>query len=95
MTQAALKTRSSSTSTEGTPTEPPRTSTSAGDPDDWAGLEESERNLLYFALSSLMVAEASISTQFLAWSWPRTPLSATDRVHVIEGTLGPVTRARR
>jgi ribonucleotide reductase beta subunit family protein with ferritin-like domain len=27
------------------------------DPADWAGLEESERELLYFALSSLMVAE--------------------------------------
>ena len=34
------------------------------DPDDWAGLEESERELLYFALSSLMVAEERISTQF-------------------------------
>jgi ribonucleoside-diphosphate reductase beta chain len=34
------------------------------DPSDWAGLEEGERNLLYFALSSLMVAEERISTQF-------------------------------
>ena len=34
------------------------------DPEDWAGLEESERQLLYFALSSLMVAEERISTQF-------------------------------
>jgi ribonucleoside-diphosphate reductase beta chain len=31
---------------------------------DWAGLEEGERDLLYFALSSLMVAEERISTQF-------------------------------
>jgi ribonucleoside-diphosphate reductase beta chain len=31
---------------------------------DWVGLEERERNLLYFALSSLMVAEERISTQF-------------------------------
>jgi ribonucleoside-diphosphate reductase beta chain len=35
------------------------------DPSDWAGLQESERNLLYFALSSLMVAEERISTQFV------------------------------
>jgi ribonucleoside-diphosphate reductase beta chain len=35
------------------------------DPADWQGLEESERNLLYFALSSLMVAEERISTQFV------------------------------
>ncbi len=35
------------------------------DPTDWEGLEESERNLLYFALSSLMVAEERISTQFV------------------------------
>ena len=35
------------------------------DPSDWAGLEEGERNLLYFALSSLMVAEERISTQFV------------------------------
>ncbi len=35
------------------------------DPVDWAGLEESERQLLYFALSSLMVAEERISTQFV------------------------------
>jgi ribonucleoside-diphosphate reductase beta chain len=34
------------------------------DPADWAGLEESERELLYFAFSSLMVAEERISTQF-------------------------------
>src|SRR3954453_18776338 len=34
------------------------------DPDDWSDLEESERELLYFALSSLMVAEERISTQF-------------------------------
>ncbi len=34
------------------------------DPADWAGLEDSERDLLYFALSSLMVAEERISTQF-------------------------------
>jgi ribonucleoside-diphosphate reductase beta chain len=32
---------------------------------DWEGLEGSERNLLYFALSSLMVAEERISTQFV------------------------------
>ena len=31
---------------------------------DWAGLEDGERDLLYFALSSLMVAEERISTQF-------------------------------
>src|SRR5690349_14445401 len=35
------------------------------DPSDWAGLEETERELLYFALSSLMVAEERISTQFV------------------------------
>jgi ribonucleoside-diphosphate reductase beta chain len=34
------------------------------DPADWAALEERERELLYFALSSLMVAEERISTQF-------------------------------
>ena len=34
------------------------------DPADWASLEEGERDLLYFALSSLMVAEERISTQF-------------------------------
>jgi ribonucleoside-diphosphate reductase beta chain len=34
------------------------------DPADWAGLEARERDLLYFALSSLMVAEERISTQF-------------------------------
>jgi ribonucleoside-diphosphate reductase beta chain len=32
---------------------------------DWTALEEDERNLLYFALSSLMVAEERISTQFV------------------------------
>jgi ribonucleoside-diphosphate reductase beta chain len=35
------------------------------DPADWAGLEERERDLLYFAVSSLMVAEERISTQFV------------------------------
>jgi ribonucleoside-diphosphate reductase beta chain len=34
------------------------------DPADWANLEAGERDLLYFALSSLMVAEERISTQF-------------------------------
>ena len=34
------------------------------DPSHWAGLEEGERELLYFVLSSLMVAEERISTQF-------------------------------
>jgi ribonucleoside-diphosphate reductase beta chain len=34
------------------------------DPSDWAGLEERERELLYWVLSSLMVAEERISTQF-------------------------------
>jgi ribonucleoside-diphosphate reductase beta chain len=34
------------------------------DPADWAGLAEGERELLHFALSSLMVAEERISTQF-------------------------------
>ncbi len=34
------------------------------DPTDWARLDENERHLLYFALSSLMVAEERISTQF-------------------------------
>ena len=34
------------------------------DPDDWAALAEDERNLLYWVLSSLMVAEERISTQF-------------------------------
>jgi ribonucleoside-diphosphate reductase beta chain len=34
------------------------------DPADWTGLEDGERGLLYFALSSLMVAEERISTQF-------------------------------
>jgi ribonucleoside-diphosphate reductase beta chain len=35
------------------------------DPADWSRLEDSERELLYFALSSLMVAEERISTQFV------------------------------
>ena len=35
------------------------------DPDDWAGLDEDVRGLMYFALSSLMVAEERISTQFV------------------------------
>jgi ribonucleoside-diphosphate reductase beta chain len=34
------------------------------DPADWTGLKGEERDLLYFALSSLMVAEERISTQF-------------------------------
>ena len=34
------------------------------DPGDWAALEGSERDLLYWVLSSLMVAEERISTQF-------------------------------
>ncbi|HSD22714.1 MAG TPA: ribonucleotide-diphosphate reductase subunit beta [Solirubrobacterales bacterium] len=34
------------------------------DPADWAGLDDAQRNLLYFALSSLIVAEERISTQF-------------------------------
>jgi ribonucleoside-diphosphate reductase beta chain len=34
------------------------------DPKDWAEAEEGERDLLYFVLSSLMVAEERISTQF-------------------------------
>src|SRR4051812_30843070 len=34
------------------------------DPADWAALEESERELLYWVLSSLMVAEERISPQF-------------------------------
>jgi ribonucleoside-diphosphate reductase beta chain len=34
------------------------------DPADWAALEDGIRDLLYFALSSLMVAEERISTQF-------------------------------
>src|SRR5213075_1018993 len=34
------------------------------DPADWAALEESEHELLYWVLSSLMVAEERISTQF-------------------------------
>src|SRR5438093_527111 len=36
----------------------------ARDPDDWARLEEGERALLSWVLSSLMVAEERISTQF-------------------------------
>jgi ribonucleoside-diphosphate reductase beta chain len=32
---------------------------------DWNALDQGERNLLYFALSSLMVAEERISTQFV------------------------------
>src|SRR5436189_4152057 len=36
----------------------------ARDPGDWRGLREDERDLLYWALSSLMVAEERISTQF-------------------------------
>jgi ribonucleoside-diphosphate reductase beta chain len=35
------------------------------DPADWESLDEGERALLYFALSSLMVAEERISTQFV------------------------------
>ena len=34
------------------------------DPADWAALEDTERDLLYWVLSSLMVAEERISTQF-------------------------------
>ena len=34
------------------------------DPDDWASLAGGERDLLYWVLSSLMVAEERISTQF-------------------------------
>ena len=34
------------------------------DPSDWEALGDSERTLLYFVLSSLMVAEERISTQF-------------------------------
>jgi ribonucleoside-diphosphate reductase beta chain len=34
------------------------------DPSDWAGMADGERSLLYWALSSLMVAEERISTQF-------------------------------
>jgi ribonucleoside-diphosphate reductase beta chain len=36
----------------------------ARDPADWAGLDDSERGLLHWVLSSLMVAEERISTQF-------------------------------
>jgi ribonucleoside-diphosphate reductase beta chain len=35
------------------------------DPADWAALDEDVRGLMYFALSSLMVAEERISTQFV------------------------------
>jgi ribonucleotide reductase beta subunit family protein with ferritin-like domain len=42
------------------------------DPPDWSGLEEEERNLLYFALSSLMVAEEGSRRSSSDWSWPRT-----------------------
>jgi ribonucleoside-diphosphate reductase beta chain len=35
------------------------------DPEDWTRLEPEQRDLLYFALSSLMVAEERISTQFV------------------------------
>jgi ribonucleoside-diphosphate reductase beta chain len=35
------------------------------DPADWNGLEEGERDLFYYALSSLLVAEERISTQFV------------------------------
>ncbi len=34
------------------------------DPEHWANLEDGERDLLYWVLSSLMVAEERISTQF-------------------------------
>jgi ribonucleoside-diphosphate reductase beta chain len=34
------------------------------DPEQWAAMDESERGLLHFVLSSLMVAEERISTQF-------------------------------
>jgi ribonucleoside-diphosphate reductase beta chain len=37
----------------------------SSDPADWTGLEEGERELLYYALSSLLVAEERISTQFV------------------------------
>ena len=36
----------------------------ARDPADWSALDDGERQLLQFALSSLMVAEERISTQF-------------------------------
>jgi ribonucleoside-diphosphate reductase beta chain len=35
------------------------------DPESWAALENGQRDLLYWALSSLMVAEERISTQFV------------------------------
>src|SRR2546425_1941894 len=34
------------------------------DPADWAGLQDDERRLLHWVLSSLIVAEERISTQF-------------------------------
>ena len=58
------RTPSSSTRTGSTPTGRRRTSTSSRDPADWAALDEGERDLLYWVLSSLMVAEERISTQF-------------------------------
>ena len=36
----------------------------SADPEQWQALEEDERDLLHFVLSSLMVAEERISTQF-------------------------------
>ena len=36
----------------------------SADPADWAGLPDDQRELLYWALGSLMVAEERISTQF-------------------------------
>ena len=36
----------------------------SADPEHWSGLAEEERGLLYWVLSSLMVAEERISTQF-------------------------------
>jgi ribonucleoside-diphosphate reductase beta chain len=36
----------------------------SADPADWAGLPDDQRRLLYWALSSLIVAEERISTQF-------------------------------
>jgi ribonucleoside-diphosphate reductase beta chain len=36
----------------------------SGDGEHWRSMDESERNLLYWVLSSLMVAEERISTQF-------------------------------
>ena len=60
----ALKDPQQLYSTGSTPIGRPRTSTSSRDPADWAGLGDGERELLYFVLSSLMVAEERISTQF-------------------------------